>query len=58
MSKKSELYQWAMIAVVQAEHLTPMTKIEVIDRLLTDQRLALFSEGELKVSADEEEEKA
>ena len=58
MSKKSDLYQWAMIAVVQAEHLTPMTKIEVIDRLLTDQRLAMFSEGELKVSADAEEEKA
>lgn len=55
MSKKSELYQWAMIAVVQAEHLTPMTKIEVIDQLLTDQRLALFSEGELKVSVEEDE---
>lgn len=55
MSKKSELYQWAMIAVVQAEHLTPMTKIEVIDQLLTDRRLALFSEGELKVSVEEGE---
>lgn len=48
MSKKSELYQWAMIAVVQAEHLTPMTKIEVIDQLLTDQRVAKFNEEALK----------
>ena len=58
MSKKSELYQWAMIAVVQAEHLTPMTKIEVIDQLLTDRRLALFSEGELKVTVGAEEGEA
>ena len=48
MSKKSELYQWAMIAVVQAEHLTPMTKIEVIDRLLHDQRMAVFEETPLE----------
>lgn len=44
MSKKSELYQWAMIAVVQSEHLAAGTKIEVIDQLLTDQRLAIFNE--------------
>lgn len=48
MSKKSELYQWAMIAVVQAEHLTPMTKIEVIDQLLADHRVAKFNEEVLK----------
>lgn len=49
MSKKSDLYQWAMIAVVQAEHLTPATKIEVIDQLLHDQRMARFEDKPLLV---------
>lgn len=43
-TKKSNLYQMAMIAVVQAEHLTPMLKIEIIDQLLADHRLAAYNE--------------
>ena len=55
MSKKSELYQWAMIAVVETEHLTPNTKIEVIDQLLTEQRLAVFNEQALEPLPEEDE---
>lgn len=55
MSKKSELYQWAMIAVVQSEHLAAGTKIEVIDQLLTDQRVAVFNEEALEPLPEEDE---
>ena len=53
--KKSELYHWAMIAVVETEHLTPMTKIEVIDQLLADQRVAEFNEKALEPLPEEDE---
>lgn len=54
-TKKSDIYQQAMVAVVQAEYILPGVKIEIIDQLLTDRKLALFSEGELKVSVGAEE---
>lgn len=53
--KKSELYHWAMIAVVETEHLTPMTKIEVIDQLLADQRVDEFNEKALEPLPEEDE---
>ena len=53
--KKSELYQLAMIAVVETEHLTPMTKIEFIDQLLADQRVAKFNETALEPLPEEDE---
>ena len=55
MSKKSELYQWAMIAVVEAGYLTATEKIEIIDQLLTDQRLAKFNEEALEPLPEEDE---
>ena len=47
MSKKSDLYQWAMTAVVESQML-PYRKIEVIELLLADQRLAKFNEEALE----------
>lgn len=44
--KKSEQYQAAMRAVVAYNSLSADQKIEVIDTLLSDQRLAVFSEKE------------
>ena len=43
-SKKSDLYQLAMMAVIQAEFILPVVKIEIIEQLLTDRKLAEYGE--------------
>lgn len=53
--KKSDLYQMAMVAVVQADYLLPGVKIDIIAQLLTDQRLAEFNEGALEPLSEEDE---
>ena len=46
-TKKSDIYQQAMVAVVQAEYILPAVKIEIIEQLLHDQRMARFQEKPL-----------
>ncbi len=53
--KNSELYQMAMVAVVQADYLLPGVKIDIIARLLTDQRLAEINEQPLGPLPEEDE---
>ena len=42
--KKSELYQLAQVAVVNAPCITPETKLEIVRVLIADENLARFSE--------------
>ena len=53
--KKSDLYQMAMVAVVQADYLLPGVKIDIIAQLLTDQRVAVFNEEALEPLPEEDE---
>ena len=53
--KKSELYQIAMEAVVNTSHLLASVRVEVIDLLLSEQRLAVFNEQALEPLPEEDE---
>ena len=53
--KKSEIYQIAMEAVVNTSHLLASVRVEIIDQLLTDQRLAAFNEEALEPLPEEDE---
>ena len=53
--KKSDLYQQAMVAVVQADYLLPGVKIDIIAQLLHDQRMAEFNEEALEPLPEEDE---
>ena len=55
MSKKSELYQWAMVAVIEYVHMTANDKIAIIEQLLHDQKMAEFSERALEPLPEEDE---
>lgn len=54
-TKKSDLYQMAMEAVIGVEGMPAWVKIEIIDQLLTDQRLAKFNEEALEPLPEEDE---
>ena len=44
MMKKSEIYQLAMLSVICDEHIDPVNKLEIIERLTADKSLAEFTE--------------
>lgn len=53
--KKSEIYHLAQIAVINSPSISPEGKIEVIQILLEDERVALYVEGQEAKKAAEEE---
>lgn len=42
--RKSEQYKAAMLAVMEHELIAPNAKLEVLETLMADRRLALFAE--------------
>ncbi len=51
--KKSEQYQTACLAVLDHELIAPKAKLEILETLMADRRLALFAEGGDKEAATE-----
>ena len=52
--RKSEQYKAAMLAVLDHELIQPAPKLEILETLMADRRLALFAE-EPKVSNEDKE---
>ena len=53
--KKSEIYQTAMVSVVDDDRLDAKTKLEIIERLLSDKGIAeLVEKKEAEKAAEDE----
>jgi hypothetical protein len=44
--KKSEIYHLAQIAVINTATIAPESKLEILDVLMNDEKVALFCEGQ------------
>ena len=44
--KKSDRYQFAMIAIIQCGFLTAEQKVDVLETLMADKSLAVFAEND------------